>query len=121
ARFSKRPEQKALQRYIFPGGELDDIGHTLAEMERAKLEVHDVEGWRRHYARTTRIWCERLTRRRDEAEALVGPETYRLWSAYLGGCSLAFLRGSARIFQTVTSQSAKGVPPLPPSRMDLYR
>ncbi|MEM9371006.1 MAG: cyclopropane-fatty-acyl-phospholipid synthase family protein [Pseudomonadota bacterium] len=120
-RFSKRPEQKALQRYIFPGGELDDIGHTVAEMERAKLEVHDVEGWRRHYARTTRIWCERLTARREEAEALVGPETYRLWSAYLGGCSLAFLRGSARIFQTVASQSAKGLPPLPPSRMDLYR
>jgi len=121
ARFSKRPEQRALQKYIFPGGELDDIGNTVAEMERAKFEVHDVEGWRRHYARTTRIWCERLTARRAEAEALVGAETYRLWVAYLGGCSLAFLRGSARIYQTLASYSAKGIPPLPPSRMDLYR
>ena len=121
ARFSKRPEQKALQKYIFPGGELDDIGNTVAEMEKAKLEVHDVEAWRRHYARTTQIWCERLTARRAEAEAMVGPEVYRLWAAYLGGCSLAFLRGSARIYQVVTSFSAKGIPPLPPSRMDLYR
>ncbi|MEM9099790.1 MAG: cyclopropane-fatty-acyl-phospholipid synthase family protein [Pseudomonadota bacterium] len=121
ARFANRPEQRALQRYIFPGGELDDIGNTVAEMERAKLEVHDVEAWRRHYARTTRIWCERLTARRAEAEALVGAQTYRLWSAYLGGCSLAFLRGSARIYQTLVSQSPKGVPPLPPSRADLYR
>ncbi|MBY8975318.1 class I SAM-dependent methyltransferase [Rhodobacteraceae bacterium NNCM2] len=120
-RFSKRPEQKALQRYIFPGGELDDIGNTVAEMEKAKLEVHDVEAWRRHYERTTRIWCERLTARRAEAEALVGAQTYRLWSAYLGGCSLAFLRGSARIYQTLASQSPKGIPPLPPSRADLYR
>ncbi len=121
ARFSKRPEQRALQKYIFPGGELDDIGNTVAEMERAKFEVHDVEGWRRHYARTCRIWCERLTARRAEAEAVVGPQTYRLWAAYLGGCSLAFHRGSARIFQTLASFSAKGLPPLPPSRMDLYR
>ncbi len=121
ARFSKRPEQRALQRYIFPGGELDDIGHTISEMEKVKFEVHDVEGWRRHYARTCEIWCTRLTARRAEAEAMVGPETYRMWSAYLGGCSLAFLRGSARIYQTLASFSAKGVPPLPPSRADLYR
>ncbi|MEM7178899.1 MAG: cyclopropane-fatty-acyl-phospholipid synthase family protein [Pseudomonadota bacterium] len=121
ARFAKRPEQRALQRYIFPGGELDDIGNTVAAMEKAKLEVHDVEAWRRHYERTTRIWCERLTARRAEAEALVGAQTYRLWSAYLGGCSLAFLRGSARIYQTLASQSPKGIPPLPPSRADLYR
>lgn len=121
ARFSKRPEQRALQKYIFPGGELDDIGNTVAEMEKAKLEIHDVEAWRRHYARTTQIWCERLTARRAEAEEIAGPEIYRLWAAYLGGCSLAFLRGSARINQTLASFSAKGVPPLPPSRMDLYR
>ena len=121
ARFSKRPEQRALQKYIFPGGELDDIGNTIAEIERAKMEVHDVEGWRRHYARTCQIWSERLLANRAEAELIVGAQTYRLWAAYLGGCSLAFHRGSARIFQTVASFSAKGLPPLPPSRMDLYR
>ncbi|MEM7190380.1 MAG: cyclopropane-fatty-acyl-phospholipid synthase family protein [Pseudomonadota bacterium] len=120
-RFSKRPEQRALQKYIFPGGELDDIGNTVAEMEKAKFEVHDVEGWRRHYARTCKIWCERLTARRAEAELIVGEQTYRLWAAYLGGCSLAFQRGSARIFQTVATFSPKGLPPLPPSRADLYR
>ncbi len=120
-RFAKRPEQKALQKYIFPGGELDDIGRTLQEMERAGFEVHDVEGWREHYQRTTRIWCERLTARRAEAERLVGPETYRIWVAYLGGCSLAFQRGSARIFQTLASRSPKGPSPVPPTRADLYR
>lgn len=119
-RFAKRPEQRALQKYIFPGGELDDIGHTIAEMEIAKLEVHDVEAWRRHYQRTTEIWCERLSARRAEAEALVGAPTYQLWTAYLAGCSFAFQRGSARIYQTLASYSAKGLPPLPPSRADLY-
>ena len=120
-RFSARAEQRALQRYIFPGGELDDIGHTVQAMEQAGFEVHDVEGWRRHYAQTTRLWCERLMARREEAEALVGAPVYRIWAAYLAGCSLAFERGSARIFQTLATRSARGEPPLPPTRADLYR
>ncbi|MEO0619532.1 MAG: class I SAM-dependent methyltransferase [Pseudomonadota bacterium] len=119
-RFSARAEQRALQKYIFPGGELDDIGHTIAAMEQEGFEVHDVEGWREHYAKTTRIWCERLHARKDEAIALVGEETWRIWVAYLGGCSLAFSRGSARIYQTLVSYSARGPSPVPPSRADLY-
>lgn len=120
-RFSARSEQRALQKYIFPGGELDDIGNTVAAMEHCGFEVHDVEAWREHYARTTRLWCERLANRKSEAIALVGEETYRIWVAYLGGCSLAFTRGSARIYQTLASFSAKGASPLPPTRSDLYR
>ncbi|MEL7544372.1 MAG: class I SAM-dependent methyltransferase [Pseudomonadota bacterium] len=120
-RFSSRAEQRALQKYIFPGGELDDIGHTLGVMEQHGFEVHDVEGWREHYAKTTRIWCERLHARKDEAIALVGEETWRIWVAYLGGCSLAFTRGSARLYQTLVSYSARGPSPVPPSRADLYR
>ena len=116
-----RPEQKAMAKYIFPGGELDDIGHTVAAMELAGFEVHDVEAWRRHYARTTRLWCERLTARREAAIALVGEEKYRIWIAYLAGCSLAFARGTLRIYQTLASRSAKGASPLPPTRSDLYR
>jgi cyclopropane-fatty-acyl-phospholipid synthase len=120
-RFSARAEQRALQRYIFPGGELDDIGHTLRAMEQQGFEVQDVEAWRGHYARTTKLWCERLSARREEAIAFVGEETYRIWVAYLAGCSLAFSRGTARIFQTLVSRSAKGTAPLPPTRADLYR
>jgi cyclopropane-fatty-acyl-phospholipid synthase len=119
-KFSSRPEQRALQKYIFPGGELDDIGHTLAEMEIAGFEVQDVEALRQHYQRTTRIWAERLHARRSEAEALVGAETYRIWAAYLAGCSFAFQRGSARIHQTLASKSPKGPTAVPPTRFDIY-
>ncbi len=44
------PEYKALTRYIFPGGELDHLGMSVANLERYGFEVHDVEGWREHYA-----------------------------------------------------------------------
>ena len=116
-----RPEQKAIAKYIFPGGELDDIGHTLVAMERAGFEVQDVEAWRLHYARTCRLWCERLTERRDEAIAHIGEEKYRIWVAYLAGVSIAFSRGTLRLFQTLVSKSAKRPPALPPTRADLYR
>lgn len=116
-----RPEQRAIAKYIFPGGALDDIGHTLVAMERAGFEVQDVEAWRLHYARTTKIWCDRLSAERDRAVALIGEEKYRIWVAYLAGVSLAFSRGTLRIFQTLASKSAKRPPALPPTRKDLYR
>jgi cyclopropane-fatty-acyl-phospholipid synthase len=116
-----RPEQRAIAKYIFPGGELDDIGHSLVAMERAGFEVQDVEAWRTHYARTCKLWCERLTAERDRAIDFVGEEKYRIWVAYLAGVSLAFSRGTLRIFQTLVSKSAKCPPALPPTRADLYR
>jgi cyclopropane-fatty-acyl-phospholipid synthase len=116
-----RSEKKAVAKYIFPGGELDDIGHSIRAMELAGFEVHDVEAWRMHYARTCQLWCERLTARKDEAIGYVGEEKYRIWVAYLAGVSLGFSRGSLRIFQTLASKSAKRPPPLPPTRADLYR
>lgn len=116
-----RPEQKAIAKYIFPGGELDDIGHSVFAMERAGFEVLDVEAWRLHYARTCKLWCERLTARREEALKYVSEEKYRIWVAYLAGVSLAFSRGTLRINQTLASKNAKRPPAVPPTRADLYR
>lgn len=116
-----RPEQRAIAKYIFPGGELDDIGRTIIAMERAGFEVQDVEALRLHYARTCRLWCERLTSQQDVAIGYVGEQKYRIWVAYLAGVSLAFTRGTLRLYQTLCSQTAKRPPALPPTRSDLYR
>ncbi len=114
------PEYRALVRYIFPGGELDHLGMSIANLERFGFEVHDVEGWREHYQRTTRLWWERLTARRAEAEAEIGEERTRMWLLYLAGCSLAFERGGALVNQTLVSKRRKGPSGLPLSRADLY-
>ncbi|MFO1150338.1 MAG: class I SAM-dependent methyltransferase [Alsobacter sp.] len=116
-----RAEYRALTRYIFPGGELDHLGMSIANLERAKFEIHDVEGWRRHYARTTRLWWDNLNRNREAADAEVGPDKTRLWLLYLAGCSLAFERGAVGIFQTLAQKRNKGASALPPTRLDLYR
>lgn len=120
-KFNSRPEQRALQKYIFPGGELDDLGNTIAKMEQTGFDVQDVEGWRMHYHLTCKHWCERLTKNKEAAIEIVGEETYRIWVAYLAGCSIAFLRGSARLYQTLATHNAKGPKTLPPTRADLYQ
>ena len=111
----------ALGRYIFPGGDLDHVGMSIANLERYGFEVHDVEGWREHYARTTRLWHDRLCANRAAAEREVGAVKTRLWIAYLAACSIGFARNSVGIFQTLASRRVRGPSGLPPSREDLYR
>ena len=83
--------------------------------------MHDVEAWREHYARTCRLWHDRLLANREAAEAEVGRDKTRLWLAYLAGVSIAFERNTLRIFQTLASKRGKGPSGLPPTRADLYR
>jgi cyclopropane-fatty-acyl-phospholipid synthase len=117
----RRPEFAALTRYIFPGGELDHLGMTIANFERHGFEVHDVEAWREHYQRTCRMWHDRLLANHDAAIAEIGAVKTRLWLVYLAACSIAFQRGTVGIFQTLVSKRKRGPSGLPPTRADLYR
>jgi len=117
-----RPGRRLILKYIFPGSELDHIGHSLESMEACGYEIHDVEDWREHYALTTRHWCRRLSEREDEGTRLIGAERYRMWVAYLAGVHFGFHDGSLRVYQTVASKHAtRGLAELPPTRADLYR
>jgi len=120
--FNRKPaEYRAVIRYIFPGAELDHLGMSIAGLQRHGFEVHDVEAWREHYARTCRLWHDRLVARRDEAEREVGSVKTRLWLLYLAGCSIAFERNTLGIFQTLASKRVRGLSGLPQTRADLYQ
>ena len=114
------PSRRVILKYIFPGAELDHIGHTVQVMESCGFEIQDVEALRRHYARTCRLWHDRLSARREEAIALVGPERYRMWVAYLAGVTVGFEYGPLHVFQTVATKQGDALS-LPPTREDLYR
>ncbi|RFC64523.1 class I SAM-dependent methyltransferase [Fulvimarina endophytica] len=114
------PEYRAIIRYIFPGAELDHIGHSTRMLEKHRFEVHDIEDWREHYALTCKLWHDRLLARFDEASALAGERKARLWLLYLAGCSLGFTRGGILIYQTLASRRGKGASEVPPTRRDLY-
>lgn len=116
-----RPERRLLLKYIFPGSELDNVGHTIDTLETSGFEVHDLEAWREHYALTTRHWYRRLAARREEAIKLVGMEKFRMWALYLAGVSTGFADGSINICQVVaTKRPRKGSSGLPLTRADLY-
>jgi cyclopropane-fatty-acyl-phospholipid synthase len=117
----KRQAPAAIGRYIFPGGELDHLGMSIANLERYGFEVHDVEAWREHYARTTRLWHDRLCANRAAAEHEIGVAKTRLWVAYLAAASIGFARNSVGIFQTLASKRQRGPSGLAPSREELYR
>jgi cyclopropane-fatty-acyl-phospholipid synthase len=90
-----------LYRHVFPNGDLAGFSETVTEMERAGLEIVDVEGLRLHYARTCRHWVERLRERAAEARALVGERTYRTWLLYLTCSAVAFEAGSIGLYQVL--------------------
>ncbi len=116
------PERRLLAKYIFPGGELDHLGHMVQCMESKGFEVHDIEGWRDHYSLTCRRWHQRLEANREEAIRQVGEEKYRMWILYLAGCVFALGDGGARVYQTVaTKHKAKGLSGMPCTREHLYR
>jgi cyclopropane-fatty-acyl-phospholipid synthase len=117
----KPPDMQILTKYIFPGGELDYIGNTVTMLERHGFEVHDVEAWREHYQRTCRLWHDRLLANYAAAVAEVGEVKCRMWLTYLAGCSIAFERNHAGLYQTLASKRRKGPAGLPPTRADLYR
>jgi cyclopropane-fatty-acyl-phospholipid synthase len=108
-------------KHIFPGSELDHIGHTLEAMEANGFEIHDVENWREHYALTLRHWCRRLSANKAQAVERVGPEKYRMWVAYLGGVAFSFEDGPLCVYQVVATKKSRGASGLPLSRADLYR
>jgi cyclopropane-fatty-acyl-phospholipid synthase len=102
-----------------PGGELDYLGRTIANLEQHGFEVHDVEGWREHYQRTCRFWHDQLRARYDEACGEAGEAKMRLCLAFLASNSIVFERYATGLCQTLCSKRARGASGLPPTRADL--
>jgi cyclopropane-fatty-acyl-phospholipid synthase len=107
-RWKPTSQTEFLRRHVFPNGDLAGLSETLTEMERAGLEILDVEGLRLHYARTCRQWVERLRARADEARALGGERTYRTWLLYLTCSVVAFEAGSIGLYQVLMRKHGDG-------------
>jgi cyclopropane-fatty-acyl-phospholipid synthase len=44
-----------------------------------------------------------------------------MWVAYLAGVTMGFEYGPLHVFQTVATKQGEALPPLPPTREDVYR
>lgn len=111
-----------IQKYIFPGSELDTIWHTTKETELAGFEVLDIEELRLHYARTLREWNTRYRAARDQAKAFVKEHILRAWDLYLPGCAKSFDENMIGLYQTLAAKNfSNGTSVAPLTREDIYR
>ncbi|MFC8141438.1 class I SAM-dependent methyltransferase [Streptomyces paradoxus] len=90
-----------IDSYVFPDGELQPIGGTVAMLERAGFEVRDVEAIREHYALTLRQWVSRLEADWQRAAQLAGPGRARVWRLYMAASALAFERNRIGVNQVL--------------------
>ncbi|HVC66619.1 MAG TPA: class I SAM-dependent methyltransferase, partial [Acidimicrobiales bacterium] len=88
-------------RYVFPDGELVDVGEVLLAMERSGFEVRDVESLREHYSRTLHCWVANLEEHWDEAVALVGRARAEIWRLYMAASAIGFDDGGIAVHQVL--------------------
>ncbi len=115
-----------IRKHVFPGGWIPSLAQTIVAMEKAGLEVVDVENLRRHYALTLDAWAERFDRNWEKIHA-IDPQRFderfkRVWRAYLYGCAEMFRSPYAHthLFQIVFSRGNMARDAYPMSRAFLY-
>jgi cyclopropane-fatty-acyl-phospholipid synthase len=100
-------------RYVFPDGELVEIGTVVSAVQHAGLEVRHLENLREHYALTLRAWVRNLEENHTEAVRLAGAGRVRVWHLYLAASALGFESGELEIHQTLAVRAADGTSGMP--------
>jgi cyclopropane-fatty-acyl-phospholipid synthase len=95
------PRRSFINRYVFPDGELHEIGNVMSVMHGAGLEVRHSETLREHYALTLRRWVANLERNWDAAVAETTPGRARVWRLYMAASAMNFGAGRTEIHQVL--------------------
>ncbi|GAB4082550.1 class I SAM-dependent methyltransferase [Modestobacter muralis] len=105
-------------RYVFPDGELLNLGETVGFLESVEMEVLDVEALRQHYALTLRAWVDRLEENWDAAVAATSEGRARVWRLYMAASALTFESGEMGVNQVLLQKRGGGQHP--PLRRDAW-
>jgi cyclopropane-fatty-acyl-phospholipid synthase len=102
-----------IDRYVFPDGELHEVGAVVSAMQHAGFEVRHVESLREHYALTLRRWVANLESAWGPAVEEVGSARARVWRLYLAGSALAFEADRTQVHQVLATKTVDGVSGMP--------
>jgi cyclopropane-fatty-acyl-phospholipid synthase len=110
------PRRTFVNRYVFPDGELHEVGAVVSRIQAAGLEVRHLESLREHYALTLRRWVRNLEDSWDDAVAEAGSARARIWRLYMAGSALGFEAGRLQVHQVLAVRPDRGASgmPLPP-------
>jgi cyclopropane-fatty-acyl-phospholipid synthase len=106
-----------VSRYVFPDGELQEVGGVVTAMQKLGLEARDVESLREHYALTLRSWVRNLETHWSGAVDLVGVGRAKVWKLYMAGSALGFEASRINIHQVLgVKPDARGASGMPSTR-----
>jgi cyclopropane-fatty-acyl-phospholipid synthase len=117
-RKSRFARKSFIDSFVFPDGELHEVGRVTSCMQESGFEVRDVESLREHYALTLRNWVNNLEAQRDEAVSLTSEGRYRVWRLYMAASAVNFEMGRTQIHQIVGVRSDDGRSGVPLRRGD---
>jgi cyclopropane-fatty-acyl-phospholipid synthase len=95
-------------RFVFPDGELHELGSVLSVIHQQGFEVRHVEALREHYALTLRAWVANLEARWDDAVALAGLGRARVWRLYTAASAVGFEQGRIQVHQMLAAKPDGG-------------
>jgi cyclopropane-fatty-acyl-phospholipid synthase len=93
-----------IEKYIFPGGELEHVSRVLAATADAGLEAVDVESLRPHYAKTLWAWSDALEAQLGTARTLTTDTVLRAYRLYLAGSAMCFERAWLSLYQMLCTR-----------------
>jgi len=110
ARFARR---SFIDRYVFPDGELHEVGSVISAIQRAGLEARHMETLREHYALTLRAWVANLEASWDACVADAGRARARIWRLYMAASALQFEANRTQVHQVLATKTDGGRSGLP--------
>ena len=99
--------------YVFPDGELHEVGSVVTALQEQGLEVRHLESLREHYALTLRQWVRNLEQDWDIAVNEASEGRARVWRLYMAGSALGFEDGSIQIHQVLAVKPDHGRSDMP--------
>jgi cyclopropane-fatty-acyl-phospholipid synthase len=110
ARFSRR---SFIDRYVFPDGELHEVGTVVSAIQHARFEARHMESIREHYALTLRRWVANLEANWDACVADVGRARARIWRLYMAASAIQFEANRTQVHQVLAVKPDGGDSRLP--------
>ena len=97
----KGHENKFLDKYMFPGGELmteADLVHLGCD---SGFELLSAENFRTHYVRTLDDWISAMEACREGLQKVVSEKTNRIYHVFFIGSMIAFKQNEISLFQNL--------------------
>jgi cyclopropane-fatty-acyl-phospholipid synthase len=97
-----------MARYVFPDGELHEVGTVVSVLQDSGFEVRHLESLREHYPLTLRRWVANLEANWAAAVADVGPGRARVWRLYMAASAVGFDRHQLEVHQVLAVRPEGG-------------